>query len=805
MAQMPASPRITPPSSQPVQLKTTPLKSNLGRFQHLLHDEDRSKRGLRIGSTMDNNWSTPVDPQKFLDTFLVTPDLQLRPPPFTVDLQKKWKKAATGLGDLSEKGIKAGYTEPKRYPALVQLLNETSTTLKFFDTSNKAQRTSWVSPSDVFQPDLTAFAHKDLSDNQDFVPNISLSEVFWEIKNQTFKDPWKKVVDPEEISADKAAAHAVETRDQITTYAGGVLGSQFRTHFFSVFLAGDQGRLIRWDREGATITEPFYVWEEPYLHEFLWRYDQADQETRGHDPNATRLDPEKDGKEIDRARAILDMGAGEAVHKFNVGGQVFAGGKIHVQADPVPTGRSTRGFLVTPWEEVAGTHWVPDTSQVIHFLKHAWRISELESEGAIYKWLHEKHVEHIPTILAYGDGVGGWQETNSKFFQVTNRRHYRNFFMVQKEVGRKLTSFKEQVELLRAVRDAEAAHEQAYENAKVLHRDISVGNILIYDKGGLLIDWEFSKRVDLPDKARIAERTGTWQFMSARLLQAPLDDPLVHTVIDDRESFFHVLCYVALQYVKHDYKDNLLPLLIHMIYGYHPDKKGSAGDHKANALRSKTLATEAFVGDHIGPIRDFIAIVEGELSLSYNAKTITNNSTPPPELPVEVFQEGWGQIVTDSKVLLWIRFLTSHGINTGDWSAPAVEAAIKEWKKRGGPGNLKMKRWMGKLLDHTVSLLEDPSQPDRSRYDNLELKKYFSGSYDALKSQRLESNKRTREGMLISSRHSAREIDASAARSSLSRKDSDVEQPGSEIEEGPDAKRVRRSQRLKGGKKSTSG
>ncbi|KAL0566664.1 hypothetical protein V5O48_015341 [Marasmius crinis-equi] len=789
---MPASPRITPPSSQPVSLKTTPLKSNLGRFQHLLHDEDRPKRGLRIGSTMDNNWSTPVDAQKFLDTFLETPDQQLRPPPFTVDLQKKWKKATTGFEGLSEKGIKKGYTEPKRYPALVELLNETSTTLRFLDTSNKPQRTSWVSPSDVFQPDLTAFARKDLSDNQDFVPNISLSEMFWEIKNQTYKDPWRKVVDPE-ISADKNAAHAVKTRDQITTYAGGVLGSQFRTHFFSVFLAGDQARLMRWDREGATITEPFCVWEKPYLHEFLWRYDQADQETRGHDPNATRLDPEKDGKEIDRARAILDMGAEEAVYRFDVDGKIFVGGKIHVQADPVPAGRCTRGFLVTSWKEVAGTHWIPDTSQVTHFLKHTWRISKLESEGVIYKLLHEKHVEHIPTILAHGDGVGGWQETNSKFFQATNRRHYRNFFMVQKEVGRKLTSFKEQVELLRAVRDAEAAHEQAYENARVLHRDISIGNILIYDKGGLLIDWEFSKHVDLPKEARITERTGTWQFMSARILQAPLDDPLVHTVIDDRESFFHVICYVALQYVKHDYNDAVLPNLIRDIYSYQPDKNGSAGFLKAKAMRSKTLATEVFVGDHVGPIRDLIAALEGELSLLYKGST-GESSDPPRELPADV--EEWG--AAGLLMLEWVAFLQ---MDTKALSVPVLMAAIEEWKKRGATGNLEQKRWVGQVLDDTVTALEDPSQPKRSRYDNPELKKYFSGSYDALQSQRVETKKRTHQGLLISSLHSAREVDATAARSTLSRADSDVEQPGSGIEEGPDTKRVRRSQRLKGGKK----
>jgi len=53
------------------------------------------------------------------------------------------------------------------------------------------------------------------------------------------------------------------------------------------------------------------------------------------------------------------------------------------------------------------------------------------------------------------------------------------------------------------------AHKEAYENARILHRDVSVGNILITDEGrGLLIDWDMCKHVrDLPEAARQSERT----------------------------------------------------------------------------------------------------------------------------------------------------------------------------------------------------------------------------------------------------------------------------------------------------------
>jgi len=99
------------------------------------------------------------------------------------------------------------------------------------------------------------------------------------------------------------------------------------------------------------------------------------------------------------------------------------------------------------------------------------------------------------------------------------------------------------------------AHQHAYFDAHVLYRDISAGNILItYESKGLLIDWNLCVKVIDPDNSnksvptRRPDQTGTWQFMSAALLQ---DNDKCNELEDDRESCLHVLTWMALHFTNH--------------------------------------------------------------------------------------------------------------------------------------------------------------------------------------------------------------------------------------------------------------
>ncbi|KAI9062379.1 hypothetical protein FKP32DRAFT_840879 [Trametes sanguinea] len=134
---------------------------------------------------------------------------------------------------------------------------------------------------------------------------------------------------------------------------------------------------------------------------------------------------------------------------------------------------------------------------------------------------------------------------------VKAHRHYR---LVVKEVGLPLQEFPCGRILLWVIRDAVIA----YTKANVIHRDISVGNILIIPRNGknkkttyqgLLADWELSKRLgDYKAKARHPDRTGTWQFMSVYMQDHP--EAQVE-IADELESFLHVMIYCAIRYLTH--------------------------------------------------------------------------------------------------------------------------------------------------------------------------------------------------------------------------------------------------------------
>ncbi|KAI0781507.1 hypothetical protein BD413DRAFT_31623 [Trametes elegans] len=292
------------------------------------------------------------------------------------------------------------------------------------------------------------------------------------------------------------------------------------------------------------------------------------------------------------------------------------------------------------------------------WLKDTWRpdYPRVQPEGDVMEILAAAGVRNIPTLVCHGDTGHATQTplyakctrannlqkrqhadplpNNAKSFAsdsvagIKRRRmemappnlddpfseelkirpltHYR---LVVEEVCHPLQDFTCGRDLVTVVRDALIVHEDAANKADLLHRDVSIGNILIYprvvtredgtcyvSRCGLLSDWELAKKIHVDSHAnagqsgpRRPERTGTWQFISVFSLNHPLE-PM--TIADDIESFFYILLYCGLRYMRHNC-DNVPFFLTSFFDSYIP--KGETlycGGTKREAIRLGKIILE---------------------------------------------------------------------------------------------------------------------------------------------------------------------------------------------------------------------
>ena len=114
-------------------------------------------------------------------------------------------------------------------------------------------------------------------------------------------------------------------------------------------------------------------------------------------------------------------------------------------------------------------------------------------------------------------------------------------------------------QLLAGIRDAIKAHKSLFLDGKILHRDVSLHNIILTDEKetgrfGMLIDLDLAVRVGADGKNEPTEAhtmTGTLEYMAIEILEGGLDRETVgieHTYRHDLESFFYVLLFACMRY-----------------------------------------------------------------------------------------------------------------------------------------------------------------------------------------------------------------------------------------------------------------
>ncbi|KAI0736601.1 hypothetical protein C8Q72DRAFT_768809 [Fomitopsis betulina] len=430
----------------------------------------------------------------------------------------------------------------------------------------------------------------------------------------------------------------MHTMAQISRYAAKIMRRQFLAYCFTIFVCRNYAWLMRWDRAGLVISEPFDFLQQPQLlHTFFYRFACMTDVERGCDP--TVKPATKD--EIERMRAFTTFDTDWHRAKFQASleeGRImkilvpaadiitpeeleagkknertdtsvpkpplreFLVGKPHFMGNS-PTGSGTKGFIA-----------YDVTENRLVFLKDCWR-PEAETyhpEGEVYLHLHSHNVDFIATPVAAGDVVddeAGIHTTCADTLLNTPRRHYR---LILKEVAMPLEEYDNSYELVdtvlcgnryvcRSVRDAVSslidclAHQQAWQ-AEVLHRDVSAFNIMIYrykdpvdnvwKHKGLLVDWGLCKFAhELKQPAVQKNRSGTWQFISAVLLIWP--GRFRHEVWHDLESFIHVFHWCCLRFHETLYDIHQLQNKVQTHYDAHFTNNGisTGGVEKLQMLR----------------------------------------------------------------------------------------------------------------------------------------------------------------------------------------------------------------------------
>ncbi|KII87790.1 hypothetical protein PLICRDRAFT_647730 [Plicaturopsis crispa FD-325 SS-3] len=403
------------------------------------------------------------------------------------------------------------------------------------------------------------------------------------------------------------AKKRVEARGQHISYNAEIFNQQHRNFAFSVTIMGDFARLVRWDRAGGIVSEEFNYKKSQYLGEFMWRFNHMSPADRGLDTTVTQA---SDAEIALAKRYLKDFSSKSCPLRVAFDSDQ---GKCHYivwkpLGDPLSSiGRATRGYPAFHLEQALAK---PDDVELV-FMKDVWRVDDgfTPQEGIILKELNEAKVRYVPDLLSHADVDPlkyGKTKTNDKTFTKASwaprntsglipRVHYR---MIMTFCGVRIFDFKESSDLMIATHHAYQAHRDAFEKCEFIHRDVSANNVLVKwnEEGkprGTLIDWEFARKTyDIQNSHRRFTRTGTWQFMSCRLLEDP---DKRHEIQDDIESFVHIVMYIGLRWIPHNRVDHLYSIFKH-VYDASQELKG--GKMTGGAGKEQMFYKNRYIGNN---------------------------------------------------------------------------------------------------------------------------------------------------------------------------------------------------------------
>ncbi|KAH8099782.1 hypothetical protein BXZ70DRAFT_1025890 [Cristinia sonorae] len=511
-------------------------------FRHFLH------------TIMRGFWTGPADPQTFMESFMST----------------KHKIPMSKLSKVSFASIPQNPTsENDMHGPFIDAFAHNTILSKDF-VLNVATRSA---DEMKLRPAITL---RPRSDSDDF--SWELVELGVTLQESDSMDGFRRDYDDlESYLDDGCTEEGTRTQKLISAYAAAQFYRQHRTFIFSVLLCGDHARFLRWDRAGCVVTRHFNYREDPsLLAQFFWRYCTLPPSGRGFDPSAEIATPSEkrafrmaiDNYLADKTSRIipgLDRSLDPSFPCYKI---VVKGGNSEscdlILQKPLSTsrgsvGRCTRAYIA-----------FDITQGKLVFLKDYWRPCDPDRppEGEVYAALEHARVPHLPRIRAARDVPDIEEAFQSTITQEWRKRpgicaceplrEYRHHRIVQ-DLAFQITTVRNSRELVEAMANVVECISSAHES-QWLHRDVSSGNVMLNEYGkGILNDWDHGFKIDPEGKFR-SQRTGTWHFLSTGLAENPSK---THDMMDDLESCFWVLLYVALRHFESDATPSALEIFDH--------------------------------------------------------------------------------------------------------------------------------------------------------------------------------------------------------------------------------------------------
>ncbi|KAL2755485.1 hypothetical protein ACRALDRAFT_1051127 [Sodiomyces alcalophilus JCM 7366] len=393
---------------------------------------------------------------------------------------------------------------------------------------------------------------------------------------------WSRILVPGELKSNPSADKSLETRLDLGRYAREVLAAQDTRRFVLGFtLCGSFMRIWAFDRLGGVASELFDINEDGLrfvstILGFLW----MSEEELGFDPTIRTVNGQR-FIEIERGgtteRLIID---GLMKRARCIAGRATTCWKAHREEDPHALlvikdswqhlERDNEGELLREATSKGAVH----VAQYYHHETVQVRNADDDVRNNVRKGLdvtkatnyRQTLLRHSPSTSTAGlsrtgrsSSIAGAKRssdqtgarlppskrpcstspTEARSDALPNRVHRR---VILSDYGIPIYKASSREVLLAAMADCIKGHESLRRKAGLLHRDISIGNLMVgKENRGFLIDLDLAIREQRIGASGAKGKTGTRAFMAIGALRGEQ-----HSFMHDLESFFWVLFWICI-------------------------------------------------------------------------------------------------------------------------------------------------------------------------------------------------------------------------------------------------------------------